>query len=188
MIPFWRQQRLTVTEQLLLDEVLAAHDRSARRNNVSSQAVGIGAIAANDYGKAVASGILTLGGVHGPIAAAMRVLSSESASLVVDGLLNAGRLVPGWGNSFHKGVPDPEWTAVDELIAPTHWGMKLHAATLQLRNRGKNLYPNPAGYTAAAALALGIPAAIAPFLFIFGRLAAWSEIYLNNQPKDLWEQ
>lgn len=187
MRAFWRKEPLTAGEEKLLLAVLQAHHASAGRNNVSSQAVGIGAIAANDYGKAIAGAIMTLGGVHGPIEAAVRLLEAPDVAREVRARLGARQRVPGFGNSFHRGEMDPLWRDVATLIAVTDAGAQLAHAQRALREAGKDLYPNPAGYTAAAAMAVGMPAAVAPFLFLSGRLEAWTEIYLNNRLTNLWE-
>jgi citrate synthase len=180
MKPFWRKDPLTDDEQALLTAVLDAHDASARRNNISSQAVAINAQAAGDYGKAIAGAILTLGGIHGPIEQAQYLLSRTNPALAADTLLANGRKVPGWGNSFHRGEADPLWIGVDQLLRPTRLARVLDSVTETIRARGKDLFPNPAGYTAAVCIVLGVPAQISCMLFLAGRLSAWSEIYLRN--------
>jgi citrate synthase len=194
MKAFWRAEPLNAGEAALLAAVLAAHKASAGRMNESTRAMVAGAQSSGDYGKALASAILTLGGVHGPIEAAMRLLThgrggelgAQGVIWRVGEILVRGGKVPGWGNSFYKGTPDPLWAGVDSLLAETIYGPILSEVTLALWERGKHLYPNPAAFTAATALLLGVPACVAPFLFVAGRLAAWSQQYLENY-QTLWE-
>ena len=58
----------------------------------------------------------------------------------------------------------------------------ISSITAALFANGKTIYPNPATYTAATAIIIGMSEKIAPSLVLFGRLEAWTEI-LNDELK-----
>lgn len=175
---WFRAEPLKEKEQALLAAVLAAHDASARRANLSADAVLRSAIGAGDYFKAIAAGLLTMGGAHGPVEQTIDFLSSENPAKHADALVASGFKVPGWGNSFYKGKPDELWEEVDFVLREhfTEWAEKLDSVTESLK---KKVYPNPSAYTAVTALILGAPKESAAYLLIAGRLAAWSEAFQN---------
>jgi citrate synthase len=178
MTPFWRTNPLTDDEAKLLQLTLEAHAASAFRSNASSVALCNAAIASHDFTKALTGALATLGGVHAPLADTYVLLSSSEFD-APERILLSGRKVPGWGNSFVKGAPDPIWEPVAahlERINPT-LAERLHNVTDMLRAVGKRLYPNPSAYTAAVAITLGIPAHLTPWLFVQGRLLSWSHLF-----------
>lgn len=170
----WREEPLSPSEQELLRLTFAAHDKSARRNNCSSAAVANAYKGSGSYAAAVASALLTLGAVHAPIEKIMGFLATPDPAAMV-GVLPR---IPGWGNDFVKGEPDSDWAEVDRAL-PSKLQEKLASVTDRLHQKGKRLFPNPGCYTAAVALTLGIPASVAPWIFVQGRLGAWSEIILE---------
>lgn len=183
LAPFWRSEPLSEQETALLDTLMQAHHASCFRGNESSECVVRTAISSGQYENAIAAAVLTTGGVHAPIGATMRVLSSDrDASEIVDEYLSKGMRVPGWGNSFVKGGFDDLWKGVHALILKNHTEMavRIGLITAELHNLGKPVYPNPSAYTAAAALILGMPPFIAPMLFFFGRLAGWTELIVRQ--------
>lgn len=163
----------------LIDALLEAHHKSALRGNCSHQALAASALGSGDYFKSIAATLLTLGGLHGPIFQAYDVLMAEDISGGVARIIRAGHRVPGWGNGFVRGEVDPLWTGVQAILARDHADIskKLDDATASLHRAGKLLFPNPAAFTAATALALGIPRDEAGKLFIQGRLSAWTSEY-----------
>jgi citrate synthase len=174
---FWREDPLNESEVALLDAVLKAHDASARRDNISTVNLKNAAIGSGRYTNALVAALSSIGGPHGPVLEAMGFIDGGR----VDEYLDFGFKIPGWGNSFVKGQPDPIWSDVDSLLNE-HWKAmhsRLEAVTKELHGAGKNVFPNPGGYTAAAALILGLPAEIASWLFVAGRLNAWSEMSLQ---------
>jgi citrate synthase len=176
---FWRNDRhLTSKEWKLLNELLDAHYQSCFRDNASSVGVAIAADASGELGKAITSGISTMGARHAPVVETVRFLSLEYPSGQVGSMLKRSQKVPGWGGTFQKDKPDPLWTAVDELIEDCQVGLylKMAAVTDELKQHDKLLFPNPSAYTACVAIALGMPAELAPYLFIYGRLSGWAEI------------
>jgi citrate synthase len=125
--------------------------------------------------KAIASGLLTLGAVHGPIEAAYDLLADSSPMHRADVILRSGGKVPGWGNAFVKGGPDLGWAEVENRLPD--WKVKsLEDVTAVLHAHGKRVWLNPAGYTAAVAHLVRMPGRVAPWLFVQGRLAGWSEL------------
>ena len=173
MIFFWRDNPASDEEFLLVSELHAAHLVSSFRNNVSSVAVANSALGSGNYFQAIASGLLALGGLHGPLIQSYDLLSGHK----FDGNQ------PGWGNSFVKGVPDEAWIKVDSLLKE-HWPVihsKIESTTNALHSNGKLVFPNPSIYTAAVGHAIGLPREVVPILFVSSRLEAWSEIFLKNK-------
>ena len=181
MRAFWRETELSEAERDLLEELLAAHHQAVFRGNISSITVGNAMGGSGDYCKAIAAGILTLGAMHAPIAQTMRLLSDEDPVARAGEIINDNLLVPGWGNSFIKGEPDQMWAAVEGRIEAISAPMmqRIGYVTRYLHGIGKQVYPNPSTYTAAAALILDIPESVAPFLLIMGRLQGWTELTLR---------
>jgi citrate synthase len=179
MDAWWRTEPLKAEEADLLEALLRAHHQSSFRDNASSAAVANAASGSADVGKAIAAAILTLGGKHAPLEQTVEFLGSlRSPADQVSRLLKFGTKIPGWGGTFQKDEPDPIWQEVDLLLrrlAP-ELSVKLAKVSAELARHGYNLYPNPSAYTAAAALFLGVPAKLAVYLFIAGRVNAWAQI------------
>jgi citrate synthase len=173
--PFWRAEPLTPAEVRLLELVFAAHAASALRDNISHHVLTAAFFGSGRYTSALAAALCTLGGPHGPIEETYDLLALLDPGFVaIHRYITHDLKVPGWGNSFHRGCRDPLWTEV-ELQLTAEMGAKLEAVTNLLHSRGKEVYPNPSAYTAAAALIVGLPRAVSPFLFVAGRLSAWTE-------------
>jgi citrate synthase len=178
MIAWWRTEPLRAEEAALLEALLRAHHQSSFRDSASSVAVANAASGSADVGKAIAAGILTLGGKHAPLEQTVEFLSLPRPADHVARMLKAGTKIPGWGGTFQKDKPDPIWEEVDcaiRRLAP-ELSAKLAEVGAELARHGHKLYPNPSAYTAAAALFLGVPAKLAVYLFIAGRLNAWAQI------------
>lgn len=169
---------LNEEEAILVKALHEAHYESCFRDNASSIAVAMAADASHDLGKAIIAGLSTLGGKHAPIEETVRFLSQASAVSQVGSLLKRGKKIPGWGGTFQKGSEDPIWREVSQLIGQQHPELhnRMKDVTLELKEYGKTLWPNPSAYTACVAITLGLPAEIAPYLFIFPRLTGWVEI------------
>lgn len=183
--PFWRETPLTENEQRLWDAVMQAHHDSAMRQNMSHGAAVNAFVGSGSYAAAMASAILTTGGIHAPIAETMEAIDTVMGNIMdssderfVRGFTESGKKIPGWGNSFFKGEPDALWADVDRVLAESFSPIRgaITRITHFLHLAGKNIHPNPSAFTAATALALGIPPVIAPFIFFQGRLAAWTQI------------
>lgn len=152
----------------LLEE---AHYKSSYRGNMSTNAAVVSMAGSSSYIQAIASAILTLGGTHGPIKDAIKVLNGDDSVLVND-------KIPGWGNSFEKGHPDPLWNNVHEFIFENYpeMGARIAQVTKRLHDSGKVIFPNPACYTAATAILLKINPKVCEYLFLAARLPAWTSI------------
>lgn len=189
--PWWRNTELNGHERELLLAILEAHGAVALRGNISGHAVGAAAQGSGRYVQAIAAALMTLGDKHGPIEEAYRFLSSKAVgSVALEKYIAQGHFVPGWGNAFVKNQADPAFDQVDGLLEK-HWpeiSGKLRSVTAALHLAGKQLYPNPGAYTAAAAMALGIPGSCAGYLFILGRMDAWSHLFNINRSKMSWAQ
>lgn len=174
MKPFWRTEPLSEKEAELVDAMFYAHSKSVARGNVSSETFFQVASGSWQYCNALAAAILSVGGMHAPLADTIDVLSSEKPAIYASVLDK----VPGWGNSFEKRVPDVMWLEVAALIKHGWPDMhqKLEEVTQYLKT--KELFPNPSAYTSAVAIIIGLPKSIAPMLFVMGRLEAWSGMFL----------
>jgi citrate synthase len=176
MSVFWKLEPLTPPAEKLLSLTLAAHAESAMRDNISSAVLTQAAIGSLDLTKSLTAALATLGGVHAPLAETYTLLQQ-----VIPGEFNytPPARVPGWGNSFVKGQPDPTWRDVDvqlgEVAPEIYKALVLITGTLH--DAGKLIYPNPSAYTAAVGMALGMPAHLLSWLFVQGRLASWSLLF-----------
>ncbi len=181
--PFWRKDPLTEKETHLLGLVFQAHNDSALRGNISGNAVISSAIGSGDYSKSIASALMTIGGVHGPIKQTADLLQDENSIELAKLMIESGKKVPGWGNSFEKGHDDPIWANVKNFIWDNWYPLrdKIMQITTALHLSGKFVFPNPSTYTAATAIIVGLKPDCACYLFVAGRLNAWSSLFLNNK-------
>lgn len=180
---FWRRDKsLSAEEHELWCAVCAAHRESAFRRNLSSDAVASSALGSGELTKAVAGALLTLGGLHGPVEDAMKFFASDDPASYVKEFLDRGWRIPGFGNSFHKEEPDPNWKEVHSILESKfpEWNRILGEVTMTLHGYGKKLFANPAAFTAITALILGCPIYCGSYLFIRARLDAWAEIFDAN--------
>lgn len=180
MNAFWRpEDPLTESEQTLIQELFSAHSKSTFRNNISSQVSVHAAVGSGSYANGIAAAIMTLGDLHAPLVQAVEFLNlirSEPLTELPDGKIQ------GWGNSFIKGKKDPDWLKVDELVKEQDPELydRIDSVTQLLHSAGRDIYPNPGCYTAAAAIILKMPAKISPYLFIAARMDAWSFLIMQN--------
>jgi citrate synthase len=176
--PFWREEPFDERERTLLDALFLAHHQSAFRDNPSSVTVINAAAGSGDLAKAIAAAILTMGAKHAPLSSTVEFLLLEDPAGMVARILEAGQKIPGWGGTFQKDASDPIWAEVARLLA-ANWPLlaaKLGFVSVTLRQHGKVLCPNPSAYTAAVAIAIGLPPKLAPYLFAAARLSAWVQI------------
>lgn len=174
-LPF--HSKLSATQQNLLDLTLNAHSRSATNLKVASTAAVINSFRGNggNLQMALASGLLTLGGAHGPTTQARKVFGLSDYQSIVDWLADRGK-IPGFGNSFHWGAPDPTWDIVSEYLTTTFPHQAKHRDELTewvQRATKKPLHPNAALYTAITATACGFRPGTELAIFIYGRLGTW---------------
>jgi citrate synthase len=172
---FWRPGPLKPEEKQLLDALYRAHQRSVFRDNPSSVTIANAAFGSGDLAKALAAGLLTIGGAHAPISETIEFLNQPMPQITIPFLIETNKKVPGWGGTFQKDGPDSVWDEVNSLI-PQSVGSKIDAVTKTLHEHAKFIFPNPSAYTAATAIALSMPVQLAPYLFIAARLAPWTMI------------
>ena len=164
------------------------HARLAFRQNASSLAVAQMANLGKSFPDAVAAACLTLGAIHAPIEACCRLwnMPDEDCRITINEMATAGKLVPGWGSSFVKDLPDQELQAAHEAL-PEKTQQRLIRLTGVVnkslsRAQEKNvvLFPNLGLYTAIYAELLGMSPITASSLALSGRLGPWLNIYEAN--------
>lgn len=183
---FWREDEpvLAPEESKLLDAVYQAHAKSALRENVSTVALKHAAAGSGRLETALIAALASIGGSHAPIAEIYRFLKRLNEEVLKDAAHRVanGAAVPGWGNSFFKGRPDPDWYAVrDELDNWPGISGRITAVTQFLHSQGKHVYPNAGCFTAAAAIVVGMPAKMTPYLLIRGRLEVWTSLATDQK-------
>jgi citrate synthase len=183
MRAFWREKPLSLDDQDLLVELNAAHYKAAFRQNLSGVAIVCAAQGNGSYFSSMIAGLSTFGEKHGPIVQTYDLLQCD-ARMNAGTLLDEQRPIPGWGNSFVKGKPDPDWRAVDKLLYKLNPDLHnvMDDITNLLGKNGKMVFPNPSAYTAATALTLGMPRRLSPYLLAMSRLEAWAQIF-NDETK-----
>lgn len=191
MVKWWlNNEPLTEPEARLVAALYAAHSACVFRPNCSTTACQQAAGGSRSLPPSIIAALACLGEMHGPIEDAYGVLQSENPFALVAIREDAGFKVSGWGNSFVKGRIDDAFLPVDQALEAHFPKMhsRLREITDALHARGKKVFPNPAAYSAATALILGMPKHLAPMLFIQARLEAWCSVFHHtvlalNQPK-----
>lgn len=165
-------------ERALHAALMKAHDASARRENISTVTLLNAGIGSGNYANGIAAACLSIGGPHAPLQQSMALLMVDDPVGQAKMLMDHGLRVPGWGNSFVKGLPDEKWQEVDDLLRKHYPDLhgRIWDVTKFLHKSGKLVFPNPSIYTAACAMAFQMPPVLAPYLFIAGRLNAWTEM------------
>jgi citrate synthase len=169
----------------LFEIVSRCHIESTFRNNPSSLAVKMAAQSSGKFINAVTAALSMLGNPHGPVQEVTEMLDSEDPIAFAKMYIDNGAKVPGWGNGFVKGKPDPAWNEAHEYIKENFSDMfsLVDEITKLLHDDGKMIYPNPACYTAITAIVNYIPADAASYIFISSRLPAWFDIYMKERNK-----
>ena len=164
----------------LLDAVIEAHKRAALANgNASSSVLAQAAGMQLPFTQTVASALLTFGGPkHGPVRETRELIYGWSAEEIAESL-DAGEIIPGWGNSFHDEL-DPAWVDVDGIVRTK---FEKHATRLDLISdliedrKERKIYPNASAYTAVTAHIVGLPLGLESLFLILGRLPSWAQQY-----------
>jgi citrate synthase len=168
----------------LIAELLSVHDKIGRRNNASYVSMVQSRSLGKDLFSSLASALLTLGGLHAPILQTYHFLSSfrtnEEIQSHVESELTAMRKIPGWGSSFEKGQPDPEFKILDEMLSGSPIHCRMHYVSGLLHGSGIQIYPNASCYTCAVCISKDLPVAIAQYFLVNGRLNAWTSAYLSG--------
>jgi citrate synthase len=185
---WWRKEPLTSQEMHMISVLWDAHTESCFRNNASTIVIASVADSSQDMAKALAAGILTLGGKHAPIEQTVEFLLKEDPWRQVDHLVYLEKRIPGWGGTFQKDQEDPLWGNVKKTLEKYYPELaeKIAAVTVELHNRGKKIHPNPSAYTAAVAIAIGMNPKSAVSLVIACRLDAWCKIAAEYMEVKSW--
>lgn len=168
---------VTINAPAILTVLYAAHDASALRQNPSHEALILATVGSGSYLQAVTAAMMTLGGTHAPLIDTCYFLRQDHPEQSVPRFLDVRRRIPGWGNGFVKGEPDPIWADTDQALreAAPELMAKVEAVTTALHEAGKMIYPNPSCYTAVTALLLELLPEASPFLFLYARLPTWTQ-------------
>ena len=165
----------------LIDELLRVHGEIAVRDNASYVTVKQSAALGKDFFSAIASGLLTLGGLHAPLPQTCRFLRLDDCKPYMERALGAGARVPGWGSSFSKGEPDPVFEQLDKMLVPYPIHARIQYVTGFLQGRELEIFPNASAYTSAVVIALGLTDSTASYLLLKGRLDAWSAAFMQHE-------
>lgn len=168
----------------LIDLCLSAHQRAATSNHNISLVCSLTAFSGSDNPVgAVAAGLLSIGGDHGPITKARMMLNIFKKAVndrghgdsFMEEALEVGK-IPGLGNSFHKNQIAPEfqhtYAKLKEMGEAEYLDSYVKSANSFLK---KSLYPNAALITAQVANVIGMPSPMENWFFITGRSLAWLE-------------
>jgi hypothetical protein len=142
----------TRPDDTLLEALVRAHYVAARDNaNLSKRVVAETAAGSGDFTKAAVAGILSFGGLHGPLVQARHLLRTATPKDVSAILSDASLRIPGWGNSFFKDRIDPAWDDVVVLLRQRSIWRRIEMIDTVIREHGKTIYPN-AGVLSAACM------------------------------------
>jgi len=169
---------------VLVQELYKAHAAVALRGNPSHQALVLSAMGTGDYFKAIASAILMLGGLHGPLMQTYDLLALDCPLDEVARRLNSGIRIPGWGNGFYKQGIEPEFQPVAIELARVNPEIcaKIDVITDYIHGYDDGrlkIYPNPSCFTAATAITVGLPRETVGVLALQGRLMIWTEDFMR---------
>lgn len=181
MTKWWSNNELfTDEENRLVAALFRAHSDCVFRPNCSTAALQQAAGGSRSLTQSYIAALATLGEMHGPVEEAYDYLKPGRDGFWLDALMaNRDGKIPGWGNSFIKGRIDDAFLPVDqtlEALFPRNYN-RIREITELLHTNGKNVFPNPACYTATVALILGLPRHLSPMLFVQARLEAWSAVF-----------
>lgn len=162
-------------DEELLEALVKAHYSAARDNsNLSKQVVGETGYGSGDFGKAAAAGLLSLGGLHGPVVQARRLLRHATPEKISEILSDKTLRIPGWGNSFFKDKIDPVWDEVVALLRPRPIWDKIRMIDAVIKSHGKNIYPNAGIFSAACMEEMGWTDGTEMVIFLVARSPVWA--------------
>lgn len=180
-LPYAKSESNLRTEHLL-DLVLEAQYKLGMNDNCLSTGVfKANYLATSSMPSAIASAILTLNGLHAPIQDARDVFDFYDEYLIMQDLKD-GKKIAGFGNAFDKDGIDPTWTSVkgyliDEFFEEYKRLMDLQSMVNYCRKKlkpdCKDIYVNPAMYTAILCSLYNFLRGSELSLFIQARLPCW---------------
>jgi len=170
-------RQLTLNEMTLLELLCEAHANAAELTmSASNQMASMMGQAGVDLKSAYIAALASIGGIHAPIERIRRVLENQPHPFWAQ----SEDKIPGWGNSFHKGVPDPNCTALSTMI--DRWpelSGPINSITAMLHKKGKMIFPNLGCYTAAVAIIIDFPHGAELSLVALPRMTAWTKLFLK---------
>ena len=177
---FLAKYTTTPERERLLCELFTAHMTVAMRGNAAAICFDLSSQASGSLVNGVISALASFGVHHGPVCETYDILTSADKEGDVARIVGSGGKVPGWGNSFAKGKPDEAFLPVEELLRTEFPEVWSNVETIQ-KLINKPILPNPSCYTAASAMALGMPRDVCPVLLILPRIFAWSDYYCSTK-------
>lgn len=155
----------------LLRAIVDGHVKADVANNNASRAITeIALRTSGSFINGVCSGMLSLGGAHGPLREARWAFRNETRESVCE-KAKAGIKIPGFGNDFFKDKIDPSWDEVLQVFYDDFPEVYKKLMELQagLWDADKKVYINAAGFTAAACEILELPSGSEEALLFFPR-------------------
>lgn len=169
----------------LWEAVYVAQRASAKNNpSISKMLVNLVGQSSGSFIHALTAGFMSVGEKHGPIGKARDDLMMYADIEEARAAVLRGVRIYGFGNSFFKQVGgDPAWHGVHGILATKYRGTFEMLACIQegIARAGKKIYPNPAGYSAAAAHATGLIRGMEEAIFVMPRMQVWLEEYIITQ-------
>lgn len=147
--------------------------------------------------QALSGALSVLGNIHGPTAAARRLWETKTRlgarnSVVIT--MHDGLIVPGFGNGFYKGEPDPAWDDVSKYLLNERGDLsesldELTAWVNHTRDQATPLLPNAAMYTAVLASDMPVPHGAELGLVVTMRTPVWMEQWAEAraEAKPMWQ-
>lgn len=174
---------MTDDDEALVDELFCAHYLAATQNaNASNQHAHFAGLAGVELKSAFISALSVIGGHHAPVTDIRQFITARADDSWILQAIREKRLL-GWGNSFHKGVPDPAMRSIAEYIADRHieWHAKIERITGLAHSAGKMIYPNAGLYTAVVADIIELAHGAELLLVALPRLSTWTKLYIEGR-------
>ncbi len=165
-------RQLSLDEMTLVELLCEAHANAAELTmSASNQMASMMGQAGVDLKSAYIAALASIGGIHAPI---------EKIRSVLEWQTYTEGMVPGWGNSFHKGVPDPNCETLAAMLGGwKDMDSRINSITAMLHERGKMIFPNLGCYTAAVAIIIDFPHGAELSLVALPRMTAWTKLFLK---------
>lgn len=183
---FWRPEPMKPEEEALLTAAFAMQAGVGARDSYCTHALSLTAAGSEDYSRSIVAALLASGGLSFQIREAMHlVMDPDGPAIAARLLANSGR-VPGWGSLIEGEDP-----ALAEAMTALRGfnpiiSRKMDEITRAIHEGGEATFPNDCGVTAGVCLALRIPAGLAPWIVVAGRLHTWSQLAhqtIYSQPR-----
>ena len=159
-----------------LDILFKAHINAAKENsNASSEIFYYSMMGSGKLINGIASGLLSIGGPHAPLADARLVLFDQDIEKTID-MADSGQKISGFGNSFFKETIDPSWKEFAIYVKnnmPEQWR---RISEISMHVKGGKIPVNAAGLTAAFADFYQMEYGSETILFVLPRVTAWTSM------------